>query len=84
MKFISGNSRLQKTVKIEYYVSSLSLGSQNPDCILPQAHTCSQQIDIPHYSSFEIMKKNIKYAIEHCIEYSTDDPVNNFIPNFDE
>jgi len=37
---------------------------ENPDISLPSAHTCVYQLNIPQYSSKDIMKERLIYAIE--------------------
>lgn len=33
---------------------------------LPSAHTCFNQLDLPEYTSYEELRKNILYAINEC------------------
>ena len=51
--------------------------SGNPDSVLPTSHTCMFALDLPEYSSFEIMKKKMLYAIRECQAIDTDFNVNN-------
>eukprot|EP01016_Furgasonia_blochmanni_P046718 TRINITY_DN6774_c0_g1_i7.p1 TRINITY_DN6774_c0_g1~~TRINITY_DN6774_c0_g1_i7.p1 ORF type:complete len:363 (-),score=64.52 TRINITY_DN6774_c0_g1_i7:92-1087(-) len=43
---------------------------------MPQAHTCFFSIDMPVYSSMEIMKTRLKYAITNCTAIDTDGSTN--------
>lgn len=43
-----------------------------PDIMLPVAHTCFFSIELPKYSSNEILRDKLKYAITHCQAIDTD------------
>jgi hypothetical protein len=43
-----------------------------PDTFLPKAHTCFFSINLPRYSSAEVMKTKILYAINNCVEMDAD------------
>ena len=36
---------------------------------LPVAHTCFNQIDLPCYENYDMLKKNVNYAVENCKEF---------------
>mmetsp|Transcript_39042 Transcript_39042/g.63013 ORF Transcript_39042/g.63013 Transcript_39042/m.63013 type:complete len:6535 (+) Transcript_39042:430-20034(+) len=42
------------------------------DSLLPYAHTCYFTIDLPRYSSADIMRRRLLYAIENCPEIDGD------------
>ncbi|GMI41280.1 hypothetical protein TeGR_g2351, partial [Tetraparma gracilis] len=44
----------------------------NPDTYLPKAHTCFFSLGLPKYSSDEVMKEKLLYAIYNCIEMDAD------------
>lgn len=44
----------------------------NPDTYLPKAHTCFFSLNLPRYSSDEIMKEKLLYAIYNCVEMDAD------------
>jgi len=48
------------------------LHRDNPDATLPTAHTCFFALDLPKYSSYEVMKEKLKYAIVNCQAIDTD------------
>jgi len=51
----------------------VGLGSgKSPDCFLPKAHTCFFSINLPKYSSKEIMLARLKYAMWNCTEMDAD------------
>jgi hypothetical protein len=43
---------------------------------LPISHTCADSIDIPNYSSLEVMLIRVRLAIQSCGEIDHDDDVN--------
>ena len=42
----------------------------NPDRSLPCAHTCSFRLDLPRYSSMEVLKRQLLLAAESCVGYA--------------
>ena len=44
----------------------------NPDQYLPRAHTCFFSVNLPKYSSKELMTEKLKYAIFNCTEMDAD------------
>lgn len=45
---------------------------KNPDGYLPKAHTCFFSLNLPKYTSDEVMRTKIRYAIVHCVEMDAD------------
>jgi E3 ubiquitin-protein ligase HERC2 len=73
LRFVSGRARLplndagfDRSMKIQV------LDRQNPDQYLPLSHTCFFSIEIPRYSSRQILKDRLLYAIRHCTAIDTD------------
>ena len=73
LKFVWGRSRLplvdekfgdKHTIKL--------ISPPNLDQSLPIAHTCFFAIDIPRYSTEEIMKEKFLYAVRFCQAIDTD------------
>jgi len=46
--------------------------SSSPDSYLPKAHTCFFSINLPRYSTKDVMKERLLYAITHCTEMDAD------------
>lgn len=72
LKFVWGRSRLPVNLDglnrkhcIEYFKS------RSKDS-LPISHTCFFRIDLPDYSSEEILKRRLLYAIEYCGDIDAD------------
>ena len=45
---------------------------KEPDKFLPKAHTCFFSLNLPKYSSQEIMKEKLLYAISNCLTMDAD------------
>lgn len=45
---------------------------EDPDQYLPKAHTCFFSINLPRYSTDEIMAKKLSYTMYNCIEMDAD------------
>lgn len=67
LKFITGSSRLGVGRRIE-----IEIQEDTGDETLPIAHTCNESLDLPDYSSVEIMKQKIRMAMNLCGEIDDD------------
>ena len=73
LRFVWGRSRLPLTSKDFPMQHRIRIKSHpNPDLALPTSHTCFFSIDLPRYSSYEVLKNKLKYAITHCQAIDTD------------
>ncbi|KAF0719582.1 Aste57867_932 [Aphanomyces stellatus] len=69
LQFVWGRSRLPfSEVDFGSYTFKLvrHMSPANPDEYLPVAHTCFFQLELPNYSSDEIMRTKLLYAMNHC------------------
>ncbi|KAL7717013.1 HECT-type E3 ubiquitin transferase [Entamoeba marina] len=46
-----------------------SITYEDPNSMLPTAHTCANRLEIPRYSTKEILREKLRVAIEECINY---------------
>lgn len=62
----------------------MSFGDEDTpdDNYLPRAHTCYFTIDLPKYSTPEIMKKQLLIAVEFCGEVDDDGGANSSAGGF--
>ena len=78
LRFVWGRSRLPREGawqrKFELSKRSTSSG-QNPDDNWPLAHTCFFKVDLPEYSSAEVMREKLRLAIRNCGAIDDDDVV---------
>ena len=66
LRFVWGRSRLPASGDFrKFKLTRLNKGG-NIDDYLPVSHTCFFQLDLPAYSTKEIMKDKLLYAITHC------------------
>ncbi|KAK1443133.1 hypothetical protein BgAZ_200090 [Babesia gibsoni] len=75
LRFVSGRSRLPPTqsewsLQVEYDISKER--EDDGDSRLPTSSTCSFRLLIPRYSSKQIMKERLLYAIKHCMAIDLD------------
>jgi len=81
LRFVCGRTTLPATLaesdhcfEIQKYYS---LNDANPDNYLPQAYTCGFTLHLPDYSSKQVMREKLLYAINHCQDIDLDhDPHN--------
>ncbi|KDO20041.1 hypothetical protein SPRG_14189 [Saprolegnia parasitica CBS 223.65] len=69
LQFVWGRSRLPfSEVDFGTYTFKLvrHMSGGNPDEYLPVAHTCFFQLELPNYSTDEIMRTKLLYAMTHC------------------
>jgi len=46
--------------------------AENPDDLLPQSHTCFFELELPAYSTYDITREKLLYAITECHAIDTD------------
>lgn len=66
LRFVWGRSRLPSGRDFKRFKLTQLIKAGSPDAYLPVAHTCFFQLDLPSYSSKEIMREKFLYAITHC------------------
>ena len=64
---IGGFSQLKDTNNHVTLFNISLIKYTNPDGVLPNAHTCSNTLDLPEYSSKEILEDRLGKAISECI-----------------
>lgn len=69
LKFVWGSSRLPLTsasftqkFRIERFRSRIDVQDQ----YLPVSHTCFFSLELPYYSTLDVMKERLRYAIFNC------------------
>ncbi|KEG12676.1 ubiquitin-protein ligase [Trypanosoma grayi] len=67
LRFVSGRDRLPVKLRV------LPLSTPgDADSVLPRAATCFFAVELPDYSSVEVMKAKLYYSIENCADIDTD------------
>ncbi len=74
IRFTWGRSRLPLTAEgFTQRFKIQSFDRSPPDSYFPIAHTCFFSLELPRYSSIEIMKERLRYAIFNCHAIDADD-----------
>ena len=66
LRFVWGRSKLPSGKNFKQFKITNKSVSGNPDKYLPVSHTCFFTLDLPGYSSKEVLKDKMLYAITHC------------------
>lgn len=74
LKFVWGRTSLPVLASEfnEKFVIQAFPKKGDPDTYLPEAHTCFFTLDLPRYSTLEILEQKLKYAIYNTKEIDTD------------
>jgi hypothetical protein len=75
LRFVWGRSRLPNNsagFTQPFKLCPMNRGG-NPDQLLPMAHTCFFQLDIPAYTTLEACKSKMMYAVQNCRAMDGDD-----------
>lgn len=77
LRFVWARSRLPSRAvdfhqKFKIHSPTGDGARQDPDQYLPKAHTCFFSINLPRYSSDEVMAKKLSYTMYNCIEMDAD------------
>jgi E3 ubiquitin-protein ligase HERC2 len=75
LRFVWGRSRLPNNdagFKEPFKLCPMSRGG-NPDVMLPMAHTCFFQLDLPAYTSVDACHDKMMYAVQNCRAMDGDD-----------
>lgn len=76
LKFVWGRGSLPSlssnfTQKFILQTFSKETGN-NPDNFMPESHTCFFTLDLPRYSTIQVLREKLTYAIHHCRAIDTD------------
>ena len=76
LSFVWGRSRLPLTsdgFDRPFKIVRMFKADQEPDKYMPISHTCFFSIELPKYSTLDVMHEKILYAITHCVAIDADD-----------
>jgi len=79
LRFVWGRSRLPLSAEEferKFKISRMPKSESSPDDYLPISHTCFFSLDLPKYSTLDILHHKILYAITHCVAIDADDTTN--------
>ncbi|UJR20292.1 hypothetical protein I4U23_023423 [Adineta vaga] len=60
----------------KFTITTYDVNDSEVDKTLPQSHTCSFTIDLPRYSTVDIMYERLNYAITYCSSIDNDGTIN--------
>ena len=73
LRFVWGRSVLPLYSELARKGTKFSVEKiDNSNEYLPASHTCGFTLDLPRYTSKEILKEKLLYAIQHCKAIDTD------------
>jgi len=72
VRFVWGRARLPLSEDGWSHSFTISSAYRDNDAALPESHTCFFTIDLPKYSSLEILTERVKYAFTYCISIDND------------
>jgi hypothetical protein len=71
LRFSWGRSRLPAAGSFKNFQLT-RMGKSDPDHALPAAHTCFFTIDLPEYTTINVLRERLVFAITHCQAYDID------------
>lgn len=77
IRFVSGQSRLWSDDAAFVQKFKLMPSPVDNDVILPVSHTCFFSLELPKYSSLEVMRAKLLYAAENCTMIDADTAADN-------
>ncbi|KAK2942721.1 hypothetical protein BLNAU_22362 [Blattamonas nauphoetae] len=75
LRFVTGRTRLPPhngPVPESLVIRVSDYRATNADMFLPVSHTCNQSLELPLYSSVQVMRSKIVYAATNCVSIDTD------------
>lgn len=74
LKFTWGRSRLPlNAAAFSQRFKLQSFGKSPADNYLPVSHTCFFSLELPRYSSIDVMREKLRYAVMNCLAIDGDD-----------
>ena len=77
IKFVWGRSKLPKDEngfkKDKHCITKMDCNEIEKDYLLPKSHTCFFTLDLPNYSTYEILEEKLMYAMKNGIVISDND-----------
>ncbi|XP_067850556.1 probable E3 ubiquitin-protein ligase HERC3 [Heptranchias perlo] len=74
LAFLTGSDRIPAGGIGSYRITILNTRSTEPDFSYPRAYTCTRTLDLPNYSSLEILRERLLHAIESSEEFNAQPP----------
>ncbi|XP_078385864.1 putative E3 ubiquitin-protein ligase HERC3 [Cetorhinus maximus] len=74
LAFLSGSERIPAGGIRSFRITILNTRSNEPDSSYPRAYTCTRTLDLPDYSSIEILRAKLVHAIKFSEEFNAQPP----------
>ncbi|XP_041043914.1 uncharacterized protein LOC121277979 [Carcharodon carcharias] len=74
LAFLSGSERIPVGGIQSFRITILNSRSSEPDSSYPRAYTCTRTLDLPNYSSIEILREKLLHAMEFSEEFNAQVP----------
>ncbi|GCB60820.1 hypothetical protein scyTo_0014230, partial [Scyliorhinus torazame] len=74
LTFLSGSERIPAGGIRGFRITILNLRRNEPDSFYPCAYTCHMTLDLPNYSSIEILEEKLLHAIKFSEEFNAVPP----------
>ena len=72
LKFVSGRTRLPDFRNMNFKHKIQRLNKRDPDNYMPTSTTCYFTLNLPEYSTYEILRDKLRYAIHNCNSIDAD------------
>jgi hypothetical protein len=72
LKFVSGRTRLPDPRNINFCHKITMIRGRDVDKKMPTSSTCYFTLNLPNYSTYEILRDKLRYAINNCSTIDTD------------
>lgn len=90
LKFVWGRTRLpihgerwDSNFSIAGHSKASNAGPNRVNNYLPDAHTCFFTLDLPKYTTLEVMHEKILFAITHCVAVDGDSSLNSGVTSME-
>ena len=84
LKFVSGRTRLPDSRSLNFTHKIQRLNKRNPDDYMPTSTTCYFTLNLPDYSTYEILRDKLRYVIHNCNSIDADFVPDEGADQFDE
>uniref|UniRef100_UPI00398EC591 probable E3 ubiquitin-protein ligase HERC4 isoform X2 n=1 Tax=Pristiophorus japonicus TaxID=55135 RepID=UPI00398EC591 len=74
LAFLSGSERMSAGGIGSFRITIFNSRHDEPDYSYPRAYTCTKTLDLPNYSSIDILREKLLHAIEFSEEFNAQPP----------
>ncbi|XP_078385990.1 putative E3 ubiquitin-protein ligase HERC4 [Cetorhinus maximus] len=74
LAFLSGSEMIPAAGIQSFRITIFNSRSSEPDSSYPRGYTCTRTLDLPNYSSIEILREKLLHALEFSVEFNAQVP----------